>query len=898
MKLRDLLKRSTPLTGLTSLLFFLTVVVSYSNAQTVQEAASLFDQGKYSEAETILNALVKENPQNAEAHLYLGKVYKVRNQFDRAERQMKRAVDIDPQFLDAYMELGRLSLDRPRVSSENRWRLARNYYKKAIKNIPTAGEALLMLFDSYVNTGEAGKGSQVILDFVQSNPDSLSSYLAYAELIKATEYNIIYRCEQLHDYYVKSLEYNPTNPKDLYNIGWGFFTCGDLDAALASYNKGLEYDESPGFEVFFDLMVINYELRVYANSLVYFLKGYNLMPAARRSLFTNKNDLPTILINELNRDFDMDAEEFLKPEWTNASPELILRRLRHYSIVWLRSKTQVERPVPLEITGEIMFKEPYIIHWGIYNHIDYAFHFLLDARDRERFLLYTIPEQRETFRERYFRDKDPIPTNEENELRDEFYRRVEHVYEAFKILPDPQDRSKHMRDFSGFDDRGRVYLKYGDPNEYYFDSGGTKRVDQSQDRIDMGLPPLLVDDATIGISQYSLDSSVRSPLGRIILVKANASWAYIENDRHLFFDFVEMEPGYFSVVDDLSEAAYGNPDGWLLYINRAELGNMTGVYEQYLYEYDRGTITTPGIFFSEYLVPDLHKKDEVIENYPTNIIDNLINVKPLMASLDYATFKGDNGLTRLEIYTGVGFQSLKFEESEGGRRSTTLEYEVIVNDVEVKPVEKDTISSHIILESGIDADKMSSIHQFQFELIPGQYTVDLHPRNPESGRESTYELFTPLPSYQGTSLMMSDVQLSAGIEPAQPGDQFVKNGFNVIPYPFRQIKKESPLSLYLEIYNLGQRPNGAVSFDISYTATVINENEGIVDKLRSLLPGSERTGSTSIQYSRQANTGPDFVEFMTFDLSNLIPGDVEIQVKITDNISGQVMSKSVLFRIY
>ena len=146
--------------------------------------------------------------------------------------------------------------------------------------------------------------------------------------------------------------------------------------------------------------------------------------------------------------------------------------------------------------------------------------------------------------------------------------------------------------------------------------------------------------------------------------------------------------------------------------------------------------------------------------------------------------------------------------------------------------------------------------------------------------------------------MISDVQLSAGIESAQPGDQFVKNGLNVVPYPFRQIKKESPISLYLEIYNLGQRQNGAVSFDISYTATVINENEGILDKLKTLLPGSERTGSITVRFSRQASTGPGYVEFMTFDLSNLIPGDVEIQVEITDNISGQVTAKSVIFRIY
>ena len=41
----------------------------------------------------------------------------------------------------------------------------------------------------------------------------------------------------------------------------------------------------------------------------------------------------------------------------------------------------------------------------------------------------------------------------------------------------------------------------------------------------------------------------------------------------------------------------------------------------------------------------------------------------------------------------------------------------------------------------------------------------------------------------------------------------------VVPYPFRQVNRKNPISFYLEIYNLGQRPDGTSLFDITYTAT-------------------------------------------------------------------------------
>jgi len=860
---------------------------SAAQAQTIEEAITLFEEAQYGKAEQIIKAIIRQNPGDVKAQLYLGKIYKEKGQFDRAERQLRKAMNLDPKFIDVYMELGRLMLEWPRRNTEDRWRWARLYYKKAVDNIPTASDALLLLFESYIRTGEAEKGQKAMIDFFNESPDSLANYLANAVLIKATEHNMLRRTDALYDFYINALNQDPTKPADLYEIGWGFFTCGDLDAALAVYKEGMKYDDAVNYSIFLDMMVFTYELRVYDESLVYFLKGYAMMPPENRSMFKQPEDIPDILVRELERDFGVGLEEFLEPEWgDNVSPDMVLRKLRHYSIVWLRSKTHIERKKPYELSGQVTFEEPYLIHWGQYNFVDYAFHFLLDNKDKERFLLYTIPEQRETFRERFFREKDPTPTNDISEIREMFAERIEYACENFKILPNPDDRMRHIRDFSGFDDRGRVYLKYGEPDEYYIDPGGTRRVANTMDRRFEELPPLLVSDIEAGGGS-----------GLPIFVKPNMTWYYLKYDRHLFFDFVELEKGYFALVDDLQDAAGASESAWLLYLNRAYYGGMTGIYEYYLYEYDRGYIENSGIFVGEHLLPDLIKKDDVVENYPTNIVDVNLDVSPLFTSLDFATFRGDSGTTSLEVYTGVNYSNLKFKSVPGQLSTATLGYAVVVRDVDINPVVMDTVTSGVQLARGEKASEQSALHQFRFALNPGIYRVDVRSENPESGRAGTYMIDTPIPSYAGNSLMISDIQFSAQIQPAKPGDPFVKNELMVVPYPFRQVNRKNPISFYLEIYNLGQRPDGISSFDITYTATVVEPNQGIMDKLKALMPGAERRTSISIEHSR-TGSGTDFIEYLAFDLANLIPGGVELTVEVSDKISGQTASKSFKFRVF
>ena len=86
-------------------------------------------------------------------------------------------------------------------------------------------------------------------------------------------------------------------------------------------------------------------------------------------------------------------------------------------------------------------------------------HFLLDDPDLEaRYAEYTAGEQ-EAYLDRFWARRDPTPLTAQNEERDKFYDRVRYANENFGI----EGVVKGM-----LSDRGRIYIRYGEPDEIRF----------------------------------------------------------------------------------------------------------------------------------------------------------------------------------------------------------------------------------------------------------------------------------------------------------------------------------------------------------------------------------------------------------------------------------------------
>ncbi len=83
-------------------------------------------------------------------------------------------------------------------------------------------------------------------------------------------------------------------------------------------------------------------------------------------------------------------------------------------------------------------------------------HFLLDDKDQEERFTELPPGEQEAFLDAFWKERDPDPATPENEERERFYQRVFEANRQFTI----PGIEKGM-----FSDRGRIYIRYGPPEE-------------------------------------------------------------------------------------------------------------------------------------------------------------------------------------------------------------------------------------------------------------------------------------------------------------------------------------------------------------------------------------------------------------------------------------------------
>ena len=89
--------------------------------------------------------------------------------------------------------------------------------------------------------------------------------------------------------------------------------------------------------------------------------------------------------------------------------------------------------------------------------------YIISDEEKKAFKTLQTDEEREQFIEQFWLRRDPTPDTEENEFREEHYRRIAYANDRFASgIPGWKT------------DRGRIYIKYGPPDEIEsHPSGGT-----------------------------------------------------------------------------------------------------------------------------------------------------------------------------------------------------------------------------------------------------------------------------------------------------------------------------------------------------------------------------------------------------------------------------------------
>lgn len=379
----------------------------------------------------------------------------------------------------------------------------------------------------------------------------------------------------------------------------------------------------------------------------------------------------------------------------------------------------------------------------------FASAYKLIASEEEQAHLDTLQGAARThFLEQFWKLRDPTPTTPENAFREQFRERVDYALTWFRTV--------NIRD--PWDDRGRVYIKFGEP-------------DERQDSVDHWYAPL---DSTKARRASPKSSRVKSPSEQPDPNRSKREfgevWYYY--GRNLVLQFQGEHLDYRMVPFVNSRGDY----------------QPNFAFEEARYEVDSGRVV---------YVPPVGREELalVLAWYPFRREDGSYDVY-------FASALPISGLA-----SSVGFRQYEYSYS------ATLS----VYDEQLSRVWLDSASTRGNLDR--QSRKHTSLSGFSHVLPPGYYLVGAEVTSTDSVRHAFSSLAGWLVPYADrVELDLSPLVVAAAIDSASSSASFfVRNDKAIWPVPGARFDEHHAVYFYHEVYNLGRTEEGSSAYRIRYT---------------------------------------------------------------------------------
>jgi len=448
-------------------------------------------------------------------------------------------------------------------------------------------------------------------------------------------------------------------------------------------------------------------------------------------------------------------------------------------------------------------------------------------------------ESKKTLFKKFWKQRDPDPSTPANERLMEHFRRLKFARKHFHFTAPPY-----------YDDRGKIYIKYGSPDERY-----------------------------------------NSPVGTLP-AKDNESWTYESIEKGLVFDFVS-EGGYYHHVDDLTDAAVSGYNYDSKMVLAYQLYNQRSHLSQ--------TYSNMVVGFSQDRLNTFHNRRlEALEKYPGELYRHNYNAKVFPFLIKSSQFRGDSSKTRLEFYTSFPGLALEFNKVDSQYINYT-DYFIEILDTNFNSKVNIRERYSIALDTVLNLESRHFLLQNNFELVPGAYEIAFVINNVDQTMKGVQKTNVYVKDFNSEMLMLSDIQLSSSItgELNPLNESIIKNDLSITPYPFSRVMKIKPIHLYFEIYNLKRDAENKTKFELSYILKTIKAQRNLWQKtiggIPRLFSGKEKNIiSTNVEREGDSDTA---FEYISFDLGNLDRGLIELKVKVTDLNSGTSAENAIEFTL-
>jgi GWxTD domain-containing protein len=485
--------------------------------------------------------------------------------------------------------------------------------------------------------------------------------------------------------------------------------------------------------------------------------------------------------------------------------------------------------------------------------------YIITDEEKQAFKRLKTDEERQQFVESFWQRRDPTPDTEENEYKEEHYRRIAYANDHYASgIPGWKT------------DRGMIYIKYGPPDEIdSHPSGG------SYERP--------IEEGGGETSTYPFE---------------DWRYRYIEGvGTNVNIEFVDttMSGEYkISLDPEEKDALLYVPGAGLTLAEQMGMADKTQRFER-----TDGTHLGTG----NQPLPESMNEFTRLEQYANLMKAPAIKFKDLDAivnsNIKYNTLpmqvRADFiRVTDATVYANVAIMfknsDLNFETKDKVAKATINIYGRITT-LTRKSVNwfEDTVNAEIPAEMLQQAANGQQLYSKRIPLAPGTYRLNVVAKDTVGNTTNTFETALVVPHYDEDQLASSSVILADELERVPTNSigsgQFVIRSSKVRPRVNDVFKQSETMGIYTEFYNLGmddktKKPEGTIEYQVVNAA----DNKTVLDQSEDL--------------AKIQNASPFLVTVeKKLPLTVLPPGKYTLKLRLTDKLRNQTLAPSAQFTV-
>ncbi len=486
--------------------------------------------------------------------------------------------------------------------------------------------------------------------------------------------------------------------------------------------------------------------------------------------------------------------------------------------------------------------------------------YIITDEEKKAFKNLTTDEERESYIEQFWLRRDPSPDSQENEYKEEHYRRIAYANERFASgIPGWKT------------DRGMIYITFGPPDEIEsHPSGGTYERPWEEGGGTTSTFPFEK-------WRYRYLANVGMQTDIIIeFVDKTMTGEYRMTMDPSEKDALLMVPGAgLTMMEQMGLAdksdRFSRTDGTRLGTGTQPMGARMNQFER-LQQY-----------------ADLQKAPQIkFKDLEAQVNSRILyNLLPMQARADF--FPATSSTVMSNITLQFNRKDLQFKaEGEMSKSVVNIYARITSMARRVVNVFEDVVTIDVPTAMLQQVSQGASIYQKSIPLPPGMYRINVVAKDVIGGNTNNYEMALNVPRMEEDKLFASTLILADLIEKVPTKDigmgQFVIGTSKVRPRMGESFARNEKLGIYMKLYNFqpaekSNKPDGTVEYEIVRTS----------DNSRVLEFAEDASG---LEGSASQLT----VEKL-LPLANMEPGQYTLKVKVTDKLKNSTLTQSAQFSI-